>query len=160
MRIDRWLQLRRTKAFCVGLAVLFACEQAVWGADVNVLQTLNFSSEQQRQVDAARTAAVLTVYDDLYGRTPTEQELKEALEFLNRSPQIAHLIERLSQSPESRWRLRQLNPERVARRKAEAKRIAEATSKIVGNFLRDLVRGSRKWEPRTCDNCAGSCGSG
>ena len=32
MRIDKWLQLRRTKAFCIGLATLFAAEQAAWGA--------------------------------------------------------------------------------------------------------------------------------
>src|SRR3989338_10082226 len=141
MRIDRWLQLKRTKAFCIALATLFACEQTVWGADVNVLQTLQFSGQEQRQADAARTAAVLTIYDDLYGRAPSEQELKEALEFLRSSPQMAHLIERLSQSPESRWRLRQLNPERIARRKAEAARISEAASRIVGDFLLSLVRG-------------------
>ncbi|KAF0167706.1 MAG: hypothetical protein FD161_4996, partial [Limisphaerales bacterium] len=131
MHIDRWLHLKRTKAFCIGLATLFAAEQAVWGADANALHLLKLSGEQQRQVDLALSAAVVTVYDDLYGRQPTPEELRGALEFLRRSPQLAHLVERLSQSPESRWRLRQLNPERIARRKAEAERISAAASRLV-----------------------------
>jgi len=143
MRIDRWLQLKRTKAFCLGLATLFAAEQAVWGADVNVLYALRLSGEQERQAEQALSAAVVTIYDDLYSRRPTAEELRQALEFLRRSPQLAHLVERLSQSPESRWRLRQLNPERIARRKAEAARIADAVSRQVGEFLRQLVQGSR-----------------
>ena len=142
MRIDRWLQLKRTKAFCVGLAVLFGAEQAVWGADINALHTLQFSGEQQRQLDLARSAQIVTIYDDLYGRAPTAKELKEALEFLKRSPQLAYLIERLAESPESRWRLRQLNPERVAQRKAEAARISQAVSATIGDFLRNLAQDS------------------
>ena len=114
--MHRWLEWRTTKLFCLTLATLFALEQAVWGADPSALASLQLSGEQQRQLDVARAASILTVYDDLYGRSPTADELKEALEFLRRSPQLAHLIERLSQSPESRWRLRQLNAERVARR--------------------------------------------
>jgi len=141
MRIDRWLQLRRTKAFCIGLAVLFGAEQA-WGADPSALYALKLSGEQQRQAEQALSAAVVTIYDDLYSRRPTAEELKQALEFLRRSPQLAHLMERLSASPESRWRLRQINPERVARRKAEAARIADAVSRMVGDFLRSLADGS------------------
>ncbi|MBI2093961.1 MAG: hypothetical protein HYT88_04490, partial [Candidatus Omnitrophica bacterium] len=136
--MERWIYLKRTKAFCVGLAVLFGLEQAVWGADVNAIQTLMFSSEQQRQLDTTRSAAIVTIYDDLYGRLPTEQELKQSLEFLRRSPQMAYLIERLAQSPESRWKLRQLNPERIAARKAEAARISRAVGSMVGDFLRNL----------------------
>src|SRR3990167_8159670 len=108
MRIDRWLEYKRTKAFCLGLALVFAGEQAVWGADVHLVQTLRLSAEQERQLDVVRSAAVLTMYEDLYQRRPTAEELKEALEFLRRSPQMAHLLERLVESPESRWRLRQI----------------------------------------------------
>src|SRR3989338_8893053 len=128
MRIDRWLEFKRTKAFCIGLATLFAAEQAVWGADPAALQALKLSGEQQRQLEFVRRGAILTMYDDLYGRIPTEQELKEALDLLNRPPAHAYLIERLAQSPEQRWRLRQMNPERVKQRKAEAARIADAVS--------------------------------
>ncbi len=138
MRIDRWLELKRTKAFCLSLALLFAGQQAVWGADVNLVQTLRLSAEQQRQLDVARSAAVLTLYEDLYSRTPTSQELKEALNFLRSSPQLAYLIERLADSPESRWRLRQLNPARIQQRKEAARRIAESVSVMVGDFLRQL----------------------
>ena len=46
MRIDRWLELKRTKAFCIGLATLFAAEQAVWGADINTVSALRMSAEQ------------------------------------------------------------------------------------------------------------------
>ncbi|MBI3010855.1 MAG: hypothetical protein HYY57_07720, partial [Candidatus Omnitrophica bacterium] len=136
--MERWIYLKRTKAFCIGLAVLFGLEQAVWGADINAIQTLMFSSEQQRQLDTTRSAAIVTIYDDLYGRLPTEEELKQSLEFLRRSPQMAYLIERLAQSPESRWKLRQLNPERIAARKAEAARISRAVGSMVGDFLRNL----------------------
>ena len=142
MRIHDWLELKRTKAFCVGLAVLFGAEQMVWGADMNTLTALRLSAQQERQVDAVHSAAVVTIYDDLYGRTPTAAELKESLEFLRRSPQMAHLVERLAESPESRWRLRQLNPQRIAQRKAETARIAEAVSLMVGDFLRHLAQGS------------------
>ena len=138
MRIDKWLELKRTKAFCVGLATLFAAEQAVWGADVNALYLLRAAGEQERQLVVAQSAAVMTIYDDLYGRSPTTQEFKEALEFLKRSPQMAHLVERLAASPESRWRLRQLNPERIKQRKAEAARISQAASRLVGDFLRNV----------------------
>jgi len=142
MRIDRWLQLKRTKAFCVGLAALFGAEQAVWGADATALYALRQAGVQERQLDLARSAAILTLYDDLYGREPTAQELTEALAFLRRSPQLAHLVERLSQSPESRWRLRQLSPERIQRRQAEAARISAAVSRMAGDSLRRVAQGS------------------
>ncbi len=138
MRIDRWLQYKRTKALCLGLALVFAGEQAVWGADVNLVQTLRLSAAQERQLDVVRSAAVLTMYEDLYQRRPTAEELKEALEFLRRSPQTAHLLERLAESPESRWRMRQLSPERVRARKEATARIAQAVSAMVGDFLRRL----------------------
>src|SRR3989338_1508053 len=126
MRIDKWLELKRFKAFCVAMALLFGAEQVAWGMDPATFRLLLGSSEQSRQMGAARRAAVVTIYDDLYGRLPTTSELKEALEFLNRSPQLAHLVERLAESPESRWRLRQPNPEPIAARKAEASRISQA----------------------------------
>jgi len=143
MRIDLWLQLKRTKIFCLALATLFACEQAVWGADVNVLQALRISGEQQRQLEQTLSAAVWTIYEDLYSRTPTADELREALEFLRRMPRLAHLVERLSQSPEYRWRLRQLNPERITRRKEEATQISEAVSRMVGVSLREIAQGTQ-----------------
>ncbi|MDP3703201.1 MAG: cysteine peptidase family C39 domain-containing protein, partial [Candidatus Omnitrophota bacterium] len=139
MRIDKWIQLKRVKALCIALALVFGAEQVAWGMDPATFRLLLGSSEQSRQMEAARRAAVVTIYDDLYGRLPTADELKEALEFLNRSPQLAHLVERLAESPESRWRLRQLNPERIAARKAEAARISGAVSVMVGDFLRSLV---------------------
>ena len=46
MRIDRWLQLKRTKAFCVGLAIIFAAEQVVWGADSSAFRAWQLSGEQ------------------------------------------------------------------------------------------------------------------
>src|SRR3989338_9054781 len=138
MRIDKWIELKRVKALCIALALVFGAEQVAWGMDPATFQLLLGSSEQQRQMDAARRAAVVTIYDDLYGRLPTTNELKEALDFLNRSPQLAHLVERLAESPESRWRLRQLNPERIAARKAEAGRISQAVSLMAGDFLRQL----------------------
>ena len=142
MRIDTWLELKRTKAFCVGLATLFTLQQAVWGADANALAVLQAADQQQHQLDVARTAAIYTLYDDLYGRLPTDQELRESLDFLHRTPQLAYLVERLAESPESRWRLRQMNPERIAQRKAEAARISAAVSKMVGATLKE-VQGSR-----------------
>ena len=168
MRIDRWLELKRTKALCIGLATLFAAEQAVWGADVNALHAMQISAEQERQFDAVRSAAVITIYDDLYGRSPSTKELKEALEFLKRSPQLAYLVERLSQSPEYRWKLRQLNPERIAQRKAEAARISEAVSRQVTDALshqefprveEQTIASIAAWlkQPETlCSNCAPS----
>ena len=145
MRIDRWLELKRTKVFCFSLAFVFTLEQAVWGADPSLLQRLQFSEVQRRQMDTAMSAAIYTIYEDLYNRAPTADELNEALEFLHRTPRLAHLMERLAQSPESRWRLRQLNPERIKTRKAEASRISQAVSLMVAQFLRNLVtaRGSR-----------------
>ena len=85
MRIDRWLEYKRTKAFCIGLSLLFGAEQA-WGADGSTLFMLRQSGEQQRQLEGVWSASVLTMYEDLYGRVPTNQELREALEFLKRSP--------------------------------------------------------------------------
>jgi len=142
MRIDKWLQLKRFKALCIAMALLFGAEQVAWGMDPNTFRLLLGSSEQGRQMEAARRAAVVTIYDDLYGRLPTTKELKEALDFLNHSPQLAHLVERLAESPESRWRLRQLNPERIAARKAEAQRISESVGSMVGDFLRNVAQGS------------------
>src|SRR3989338_1001486 len=136
MRIDKWIELKRVKVLCIGLALVFGAEQVAWGMDPATFRLLLGSSEGQRQMETARKAAIVTIYDDLYGRLPTATELSEAVEFLNRSPQFAHLVERLSQSPESRWRLRQLNPERIAARKAEASRISRAVSLMVGDFLR------------------------
>src|SRR3989338_504119 len=140
MRIDKWIELKRVKALCIALALVFGAEQVAWGMDPATFQLLLGSSEQQRQMDAARRAAVVTIYDDLYGRLPTTNELKEALDFLNRSPQLAHLVERLAESPESPLRRRPLNPERIAARKAEASRISQAVSLMVGDFLRQLQR--------------------
>ncbi|PIQ84256.1 MAG: hypothetical protein COV75_03075, partial [Candidatus Omnitrophica bacterium CG11_big_fil_rev_8_21_14_0_20_63_9] len=139
MRLDRLIESPSMKALSLALAIIFAAEQA-WGADPSTLQTLQASRDYQRQLDTAHTAAIITIYDDLYSRKPTEQELKEALVFLRRTPQLAHLVERLSQSPESRWRLRQLNPERIKYRKAEAARISAEVSRLVGDALRSLAR--------------------
>src|SRR3989338_5955005 len=111
MRIDRWLEYKRTKALCLGLALVFAGEQAVGGADVNLAHTLRPPAARERQLDVVRSAAVLTMYEDLYQRRPTTEELKEALEFLRRSPQMAHLIERLGESPQSRAAQRPPLPE-------------------------------------------------
>ena len=61
MRIDRWLQLRRTKALCIGMAVLFGAEQAVWGADLSLIQAMQLSGQQQRQLEATLTAAVVSL---------------------------------------------------------------------------------------------------
>src|SRR3990167_9009427 len=135
MRIDLWLELKRVKAFCVTLAAVFGLQQAAGAADVNLLYAFQASGEQQRQMEVAHRAAIVTMYDDLYGRLPTDQELAEALQFLKTSPQLAHLVERLGASPESRWRLLQLNPERIAQRKADAARISASVSRLVGDFL-------------------------
>src|SRR3989338_3487658 len=143
MRIDKWIELKKVKVLCIALALVFGAEQVAWGMDPATFQLLLGSSEQQRQMEAARRAAIVTIYDDLYGRLPTTDELKEALEFLNRSPQLAHLVERLAQSPGARGKLRQLNPERIAARKAEAGRISQAVSLMVGDFLRKLAVGHR-----------------
>ena len=102
MRIDKWIDLKRTKALCIALAIVFGAEQLAWGMDPATFQLLLGSSEGQRQADAARRASIVTIYDDLYGRLPTTDELKEALEFLNRSPQLAHLVERLAQEIQQR----------------------------------------------------------
>ena len=142
MRIDQWLQWKRTKIFCVALATLFAAERA-WGADPSALYQLKMSAEQQRQLDVLHAAGVRSMYQDMYDREPTAQELKEALEFLRHNPQLSYLVERLSSSPEYRWRLRQLNPERIKKRKEEAVRIANAASKFVGDFLRTLIEQRR-----------------
>ena len=58
--MHKWLEWRTTKTFCVTLALLFAAEQAVWGADMNALQALQLSGEQQHRLDVARSAAILT----------------------------------------------------------------------------------------------------
>ena len=65
MRIDRWLELKRTKALCLSLALLFTAEQC-WGADVNAIYALQHSTEQQQHMQQALSAAVFTIYDDLY----------------------------------------------------------------------------------------------
>ena len=135
MRIDRWLTYRSTKIFCIALAAVFAAQQVASG---DTLHALQMTTEQQRQLDLTLRGAVVTIYDDLYGRSPTDQEVKEAIQFLHRSPQLAHLVERLSESPEYRWKLRQMSPERIKRRQAEAQRIADAVAGMVGQFLRDL----------------------
>ena len=136
MHIDQWLELKRTKVGCLVLAAVFGLQQTVSGADVNTLHAIQLSGEQQRQMEGVQRAAIVTMYDDLYGRLPTEQDLAEALAFLKKSPQLAHLVERLGESPESRWRLRQLNPERIQQRKDDAVRISQAVSRMVGDFLR------------------------
>ena len=86
MRIDRWLQLKRTKAFCLGLATLFSVQQGVWGADGNSLYLLKTSGLQRVQMEQALSAAVVTIYGDLYERRPTAEELTQALEFLSARP--------------------------------------------------------------------------
>src|SRR3989338_11456131 len=146
MHINRWLELKRTKAGCLALAAVFGLQQAAGAADVNLLYAFQASGEQQRQMEVAHRAAIVTMYDDLYGRLPSEQELGEALAFLKKSPQLAHLVERLGESPESRWGLRPLNPERIAQRKAEAIRISAAVSRLVGDFLRNAEFGMRNAE--------------
>ena len=76
MHIDRWLELKRTKVFSLALAALFGLEQAVWGADPGLLQSLASSAEQRRYLDDGRRAAIITMYDDLYGRLPSPKELQ------------------------------------------------------------------------------------
>ena len=141
MRIDRWLELKRTKALCLGLATLFGVEQA-WGADPTTLSMVVTAVQQEGQLRVVRTQQVQQLYQDLYGRTPTPGELTDSVAFLNRTPQLAAQVERLSQSPEARWKLRQLNPERLQREKDRAARLGQAVSRLVGGFLREVAQGS------------------
>ena len=139
MRIDQWLELKRTKAFCIGLSLVFAYQQVVWAGGGDAVQLLKVSTQQMQAAEATLKASIYTIYQDLYSREPTAAELQESLEFVKRNPRLSYLIERLSQSPESRWRLRQLNPERIKRRKTEAARISDAVSRMVGDFLRKIA---------------------
>ena len=79
MRLDRWLELKRVKVFCLSLAAVFTAQQAVWGADPAALQALQLSHEQQRQLEQSLSGAVLSIYEDLYERQPTPDELKQAV---------------------------------------------------------------------------------
>ncbi|MBI3319030.1 MAG: hypothetical protein HYZ89_00355, partial [Candidatus Omnitrophica bacterium] len=142
MRIDRWLQLKRTKALCIGLATLFGVEQA-WGADPTTLSMVVTAFQQEGQLRVVRTEQVQQLYQDLYGRAPTPGELKDSIAFLNRTPQMAAQVARLSQSPEARWKLRQLNPARLQREKDRAARLGQAVSRMVGEVLRQQATGHR-----------------